>query len=412
MSCETPDLLPLDAVSQYLQQHLSPVTESQRVALSDAAGKIVSMDIHAPVDVPRQAVATMDGYAFRHADFIGNRERDFICIGKLFAGHEHPGVIQSGECLRIMTGASIPAGADCVVMQEQVRVDGNHVRCEKMPACGDNINPRAADLREGQLLFSAGHRLRPADVGLLASLGIGEVDTLRPLRIALLSTGDELLTPGEPWRSGAIYDINRYTLGSMLKKLPVEVLDYGIVGDEFQTLFDVFQHAESRADVIISSGGVSVGDADYTRMVLEKRGDLQLWRIAMKPGKPFAFGHFGAARFFGLPGNPVSALVTFHQLVIPALRRLCGEVFQVEPMLSAVASEPLHKVPGRTDYQRGILELAGSGLRVRSSGAQGSALLTSVVNANCFIVLEQERGPVAAGEPVAVIPFDSILGYH
>lgn len=412
MSCETSDLLSLEAVSQYLQQHLLPLTETRIVTLPDACGKIIAADISAPVDVPRQAVATMDGYAFKHADFIGHRKRDFICIGKLFAGHEYPGVIQSGECLRIMTGASIPAGADCVVMQEQVLVDGNHVCCEKVPACGDNINARGADLTTGQLLFSAGHRLRPADIGLLASMGIGEVTTVRPLRIALLSTGDELLTPGDPWRPGAIYDINRYTLGSMLKKLPVEVLDYGIVRDEFQTLFDVFQQAERQADVIISSGGVSVGEADYTRMVLEKRGDLQLWRIAMKPGKPFAFGHFGTAHFFGLPGNPVSALVTFHQLVIPALRRLCGEVFPTQPMVSAISSEPLNKLPGRTDYQRGILEPSSNGLRVRSSGAQGSALLTSVVNANCFIVLEQERGNVAVGERVSVIPFDSILGYN
>jgi molybdopterin molybdotransferase len=308
-----------------------------------------------------------------------------------------------------MTGALVPVGADTVVMQENVQRTGDQITLTQMPEAGENIRRAGEDISLGSQVLAAGQRLSALDIGLLASLGIAQVTVVRRLRVAILTTGDELLPAGAAPEQGKIYDSNRPLLAALLTRMPIDLIDLGIIADDLPALRSAFTTAMQWADVVISTGGVSVGDADYTKDVLAELGEIDFWKIAMKPGKPFAFGRLGQGWFFGLPGNPVSTAVTYHQLVVPGLRYLAGEALTSQQTLSAIAGHALKKQPGRTDFQRGILSNLNGVNTVVSAGLQSSGVLSAMAKANCYIRLEAEQDSVHAGGLVNVIPFDGFI---
>lgn len=402
--------LSVEQARQRIREALPRVAGTEFVALRQALGRVLARDLTSPVDVPSQANSAMDGFAVRAADLPASGTHSLRIIGTAWAGQPFDGSLGAGECVRIMTGAIMPAGADTVLMQEHVQHEGESVRVGAGHVAGENVRHPGEDLARGQSVITAGQRLRPADLGLLASLGIAEVPVRRRLRVAFFSTGDELRSLGEPLESGQIYDSNRYTLYGMLSRLGVELLDLGVVRDDPDALRAAFVEAAAIADAVMTSGGVSVGDADFVKDLLAELGEVNFWKIAMKPGRPLAFGRVGNAAFFGLPGNPVSVMATFYQFVQPGLRHMLGET-QTEPLSMTVrCGEALKKRPGRTDFQRGILERDAAGeLTVRSTGLQGSHVLSSVSHANCFIVLPADSGDVEAGTLVEVQPFEGLL---
>lgn len=403
--CAQPNLLPIeDALVRMLNQ-FDPITESEAILLPDALDRILASPVIAPINVPASDNSAMDGYALRAQD----SNSELKVIGQSLAGHPFSGTINAGQAVRIMTGALIPGGADTVVMQENVQRTEEKIVITQTPNEGDNIRHAGEDIKSGSQILPSGHRINALDIGLLASLGLTQVNVLRRLRVAILTTGDELLAAGAAPESGKIYDSNRPLLAALLTRLPVEILDLGIIADDKEALRIAFTTATQWADVVISTGGVSVGDADYTKDVLAELGEIDFWKIAMKPGKPFAFGRLGQGWFFGLPGNPVSTAVTYHQLVVPGLRYLAGETIAPQQVLSAHAGHPLKKQPGRTDFQRGILRADKGTNTVISAGMQSSGVLSAMAKANCYIRLEAERGSVAAGEIVSVIPFDEFI---
>lgn len=407
--CSQPGLLSVDAALNRILSQLNPLQESESLPLAAALDRVLATAINAPVNVPGGDNSAMDGYAVRARDCSGNASKPLHIIGESFAGHPFSGLVNEDEAVRIMTGALIPAGADAVIMQENTQRNGDFLSVMQAPATGENIRRAGEDIALGTELLPAGRLINALDIGLLASVGCAQVSVLRKLRIALLTTGDELLLPGAVPAQGKIYDSNRPMLAALLQRLPVELLDLGIVPDAPEKLREAFAQASCWADVVISTGGVSVGDADYTKDVLAELGAVDFWKIAMKPGKPFAFGRLGQGWFFGLPGNPVSTAVTYHQMVVPALRYLAGEQFIENEILLAQAKAPLKKQPGRMDFQRGLLSVEQGENQVVSAGMQSSGVLSSMAKANCFIRLEQERGSVAAGEQVSVIPFDRYI---
>ncbi|QFI54959.1 molybdopterin molybdotransferase MoeA [Aeromonas simiae] len=406
-------LRPLDDALRAMLAALSPVAGTESLPIGQALGRVLAEPIVSPMDVPPFDNSAMDGYALRSGDLAAT---DTLQLqGRALAGHPlgcegaYGAACEAGHCVRIMTGAALPEGADSVVMQEETEADGNRVRFLVKAQPGQHVRRRGEDIAQGATVLAAGLRLTARELPLLASLGIATVTVRRRLKVALLSTGDELKPVGTPLAHGEIYDSNRYGVRAMLERLQVEVLDLGIIPDVPDALRAAFLRAQQEADALITSGGVSVGEADYTKQLLEELGEIDFWKLAIKPGKPFAFGHLGHTRFFGLPGNPVSALVTFDQLVRPALAVLAGESVRPPLRLAATAAEPLKKAPGRLDFQRGILESTASGLVVRSTGSQDSGVFSSLTRANCYIVLERERGRVEAGETVTVEPFGSLL---
>jgi len=411
--CSQPGLLPVDQAISLMRNAITPVSETETLPLSDALDRILAVSIYSSINVPGHDNSAMDGYALRHKDV--NSETQLELVGQALAGHPFAGEMQSGQCVRIMTGAIVPAGADTVVMQENTSASEKFVRINKAPEAGENIRRAGEDIATGTLVFAQGKRIGPVDIGLLASLGVANVCVFRRVKVAVLSTGDELKPLGQPLQPGDIYDSNRPALIALLSRLNVEVIDIGCVADDPEKISAAFASAIARADVVISSGGVSVGDADYTKDVLETLGTINFWKVAMKPGKPFAFGSLHKSPstpgswFFGLPGNPVSTVVTYHQLVVPALRYLAGETQQDPIILSVSAQDNLKKQPGRADYQRGYLRLQDTGNHVVTTGNQSSGVLSSVAQANCYILLEQERGSVNPGEKVNVILFDRFL---
>ncbi len=331
--------------------------------------------------------------------------------GKAFAGAPFNGDWPANTCVRIMTGAPIPVGAEAVIMQEQAEVSDAGVRFTAEVQAGQNIRLAGEDIRLGAGVLPAGVRLGAAQLPLLASLGVAEVQVMRKLKVAVFSTGDELQPVGQPLQAGQIYDTNRFAVRLMLEQLGCETLDLGIIRDDQNALRAAFEQADSQADVVISSGGVSVGEADYTKQMLDELGEVSFWKLAIKPGKPFAFGKLKHAWFCGLPGNPVSAALTFYQLVQPLLAKLAGySDWQLPPRLQARALTPLKKAPGRLDFQRGVFTSNAQGeLEVSSTGHQGSHVFSSFSQGNCFIVLERDRGSVAVGEMVDVEPFNALL---
>ncbi|MEH8149564.1 molybdopterin molybdotransferase MoeA [Aeromonas veronii] len=407
MGFDTSGLLPLSDALQGMLEQLASCCDSEQQPLPEALGRVLASDIASPLAVPPFDNSAMDGYAVRLSDLTSGTP--LIMAGKAFAGQPYQGEWPAGHCVRIMTGAPVPEGTDAVVMQEETLADGDRITFLAQPEPGQNIRRAGSDIGKGACVLPAGTRLTPREMPLLASLGVATVTVRRPLKVAIFSTGDELKPVGTPLAHGDIYDSNRYGVRAMLARMGCDCLDLGIIPDDPAQLRAAFIRADEEADVLITTGGVSVGEADFTKQLLDELGEIGFWKLAIKPGKPFAFGRLPRAWFFGLPGNPVSAMVTFDQLVQPALAKLAGQHFERPLQLQAIAAEPLKKSPGRLDFQRGILSQGPNGLEVRSTGSQDSAVFSSLSRANCYIVLERERGRVAAGETVTVEPFGGLL---
>ncbi|HZQ63342.1 MAG TPA: gephyrin-like molybdotransferase Glp [Casimicrobiaceae bacterium] len=401
-----PNSMPVDKARALIRQFLSPVKAIERVHVRHALDRVLATDVVSPINVPGHDNSAMDGYAVRFADLASDRETVLKRVGESFAGKPSDVRIGAGEALRIFTGAVMPEGADTVVMQERAREESGrvYIAAGAVSKAGQNRRFAGEDLKAGEVVFAAGQRVRPAELGMMASLGIGEASVYRRLRVAFFSTGDELKSIGSTLGAGEIYDSNRYTIYGMLARLDCDMLDMGVVPDVPEALERAFADAAAAADVVITSGGVSVGEADFVKQLLDKLGEVLFWKIAMKPGRPLAYGRIGQAHFFGLPGNPVSVMVTFYEFVRDALRILQGERNVAPlPMLKVTLAAPIRKAPGRTEFQRGVLSQDERGhWSVRTTGDQGSGILSSMSRANCFIVLPAESGNVDAGATVDV----------
>ena len=414
-----PQSLPFVEALRRVLEAAPPPAQSQRLALGDALGRVLACDVRARCDVPGHTNSAMDGYALRARDLPRAGAARFKVIGAAFAGRPFDGTLGAGECVRIMTGGVMPQGSDTVVIQEHADADGDgdasgpgaRVAINAGHRAGQNVRRAGEDVAQGDVALTRGRRLSAADVGLLASLGVGEVEAFRRPKVLLFSTGDELRPVGTPLKAGEVYDSNRHTIACMLQRLGVEVADHGVVRDDREQLRAAFAEGARGHDAVITSGGVSVGEADFTKRTLDELGEVGFWKIAMKPGRPFAFGRIGDAVYFGLPGNPVSVMATFYVLVQPALRKMMGENDVAPLTLRARCTSALRKRPGRVEFQRGILSAGSSaGLpAVESTGAQGSGILSSMARANCFIFLPADAGEVAAGGEVTVLPFAGLV---
>ncbi len=403
--------LRLDEARTRILAHVRPVEGSERLALRDALGRVLFAPVRSTVDVPSHTNSAMDGYALAGTELPAEGERLFEVAGTSWAGRPYAGTVANGQCVRIMTGAMLPPGTDTVVMQEHVRVDGEGVSIASGHRPGQHRREAGEDIREGEVAVQAGTLLRPAHLGLVASVGVGEVEVRRRPRVAIFSTGDELRGVGEALGPGQIYDSNRYSMYGMVTRLGLEVVDLGVVPDTREATLAAFEQAAATADAVVTSGGVSVGEADFVVETLERLGRVGFWKVAMKPGKPIAFGHVGQALFFGLPGNPVSAMVTFYQLVQPALEALAGAIATHPPLLlEATCQTRLKKKAGRLEFQRGILERGTDGrYLVHGVGHQGAGVLRSMAEANCFIVLPLEQETIQPGAQVQVQPFAGLV---
>jgi molybdopterin molybdotransferase len=399
-----PNSMPVDKARDIIARFLAPVTATERLHLRGALARILAEDVISPIDVPAHDNSAMDGYAVRFSDLNPKGEITLRVAGTAFAGAPYSGAMPAGECVRIMTGGVVPEGADTIVMQEHVKAKDGQVTIGTGHRKGQHLRRAGEDLAAGQVALKRGAVLRPAEIGLIASLGIPEVFVYRRLRVAFFSTGDELVSIGTVPKEGQIYDSNRYTIHGMLQRLGCEAIDMGVVRDDPNLLESAFLQAAATADVVITSGGVSVGEADFVKELLNRLGEVVFWKIAMKPGRPLAYGKVGAAHFFGLPGNPVSVMVTFYQFVRDALLKLSGrDPVEPLPTFRVPCTSSLKKAPGRTEFQRGILTRDSNGAwSVRVTGEQGSGILRSMAEANCFIILPTDQGNVAPGTLVEV----------
>ena len=433
-----PQALTCSDVNVFLSRLVEPVTGTQTVPLFDALGRVLAQDILSPISVPPHDNSAMDGFAFDSTQLSAQTPLTLRVVGTALAGKAWSGSVKPGECVKIMTGAIMPGGLDTVVPQEFVTHSA--AATITIPAgllqAGDNRRKLGEDLMQGQTALQKGELLTPAALGLLASLGLPQVTVWRKLRVAYFSTGDEILSLGDTPREGAVFDSNRYTVFGLLSRLGCDVIDMGVVRDEPELLEAAFTRAATGADVIITSGGVSVGEADYTRAMMKKLGDVAFWKIAMRPGRPMAVGRISSTKLassprdicadsyqfnsnpetphtavlFGLPGNPVAVMVTFLAFVRPALLQMMGCTASAPPLLKARSVEAIRKKPGRTEYQRGTVSTAPDGsLQVRTTGNQGSGVLSSMVQANGLIVLHHAQGSVAAGDDVDVMMFDGVI---
>ena len=408
-----PNSMPVDRARALITHYLEPVTTVERVHIRQALGRTLAADVVSPIDVPGHDNSAMDGWAVRYADLAAGAPTTLERIGESFAGRPCAAIVGRGQAVRIFTGGVMPQGADTVVMQERAEERGAGVVVEPgaVTKAGQNRRFAGEDVKAGDVVFHRGQAMKPAEIGMLASLGVNEVAVYRRLVVAFFSTGDELVSIGTPLAAGQIYDSNRYTIGAMLSRLGCESIDMGVVPDVPDALERAFREAAECADVVITSGGVSVGEADYVKQLLERMGEVVFWKIAMKPGRPLAYGRIGGAHFFGLPGNPVSVMVTFYQFVRDAMMILQGRT-NVEPVptFKAALAAPIRKAPGRTEFQRGILARAADGSwTVRTTGDQGSGILSSMSQANCFIVLPTETGNLDAGSQVDVQPLEGLI---
>ena len=384
--------------------------ETEVVALRDGLNRVLAKEIISTINVPPYANSAMDGYAFNSADLPSSGEKTLTMVGKSFAGIPFEREVKPGECVRIMTGAQIANGTDTVIMQEQVQVNENAITIKSGHCKNENVRHIGEDIKNGDTVLKPGQQLTPAELGVLASLGVAEVTVQKRIRVAFFSTGDELRNVDKELEEGQIYDSNRYTLFGMLKNLNVELIDMGIIPDDRTAIEDAFKQAAKNADAIITSGGVSVGEADYVKETLDKLGKVDFWKIAMKPGKPLAFGFVDDAVFFGLPGNPVSVMATFYQFALPTLKTMMGLNETKSTIVKVACKTDLRKTAGRTDFQRGILLTNDQGeLVVESIGMQASHVLSGMSKANCFIILPQDWGNVEAGTLVDVQPFRGLM---
>ncbi len=396
---------------RYILDHIEPVRGWECVAVRQALDRVLARDLIAPCDVPAYDNSAMDGYAVRGADLRAEGDTPLRVVGTALAGAAFDGRVEPGQAVRIMTGAVLPAGADTVVVQEVVRVAGDEVIVPAGERTGQNVRRAGEDLAAGRPALAAGKRIGPAELGLIASLGVAEVDVYRRPRVAFFSTGDELASLGRPLAAGEVYDSNRYTLFGALTRLGVDVVDLGVVRDDPASLEAALTEAAATADAVFTTGGVSVGEADYVKALVGKLGEVRFWKIDIKPGRPMAFGRLGNAWFFGLPGNPVAVVVSFYQIALDPLLRLMGvDPLPERPTVRARAAVPLKKSRGRREFPRGVVYREGEDWYVRPSGRQGSGILRSVVDANAFIVLPEDGGEVAAGDWVEVQMFDGLMG--
>ncbi|MDT3735804.1 MAG: molybdopterin molybdotransferase MoeA [Denitratisoma sp.] len=409
-----PESLSVEQARKLILGLVEPVAGTERLFVRNALGRVLAEDVLATANVPGHDNSAMDGYAVRYADLAAEGETMLRLAGTAFAGRTFAGSLEAGQCVRIMTGGVIPEGADTVVIQELVRAENDRIVVPPKQRQGQHVRRAGEDLRAGTPAIRAGKVIRPAELGLIASLGVAEVNVRRRLRVAFFSTGDELCSVGTPLGEGEVYDSNRYTLYGMLTRLGCEAIDLGVVRDDPDALEAAFRRSAVQADVILTSGGVSVGEADFIRGMMEKLGEVAFWKIAMRPGRPMAFGKIGSdkntAWLFGLPGNPVAVMVTFYEFVREALLKMMG-VAPVEPLpqFRVPCVTPLKKRPGRSEFQRGILFRENGEWKVRATGTQGSGVLRSMSEANCIIVVEHERGNVEPGEAVDVQPFEGLV---
>jgi molybdopterin molybdotransferase len=403
-TCDSPGLLPIETAISTMLENVISVLESERLELDEALGRVLAEDVVSNINVPPNDNSAMDGYAMRCEDL--SKSNTLVLVGTALAGVPFKQKVLAGQCIRIMTGAVIPQGADSVVMQENTEAEDNAVIFKQIPEFGNSVRIAGEDIQQGQVVVAKGTKITPANLALIASVGMAEISVIRLIKVGIIATGDELTAPGQTLIDGAIYESNRYALTALLNTFPIVLFDFGIVKDDKIDLKAVFEQAGSHCDLVLSCGGVSVGDADYVKEVLDDLGSINFWKVAIKPGKPFAFGRLGHAWFCGLPGNPVSSYVTFQQLVTPVLQKLSGQSYLPAPHFVAKAACHIRKRPGRADYQRGIFYRdEQSELWVKPNGKQGSGIMSSIANANCYIVLEQEAGDVKMGDNVNIQPF-------
>ncbi|MGX2041237.1 molybdopterin molybdotransferase MoeA [Methylocaldum sp. MU1018] len=397
-------LLSLEDALDRMLETITPIRETEQLPLKRALGRILAEDIHSTTDLPPFRNSAMDGYAVRTEDL--EKTSTLRVAGTAWAGRPYPAPLSPGECARIFTGAALPENADAVLMQERARRLGDQIQIAEKPKPGEHVRPQGEEIKAGDRLLSEGKRLGPAELGLLASIGMPAVTVRRKLRVAFFSTGDELRAITEPLAFGEIHDSNRYVLDALLAALDIETIDMGVIRDDKEAIRSALLEASSQAAAVVTSGGASVGDADFITEVMRDIGHIDFWKIAIKPGKPFAFGRIDSSLFFGLPGNPVSMMVTFQQLARPALLRLMGAPL-IEPLrLQAVCTNRLHKRPGRLEFQRGAYRRApNGGYTVAGLTCQGSSQMTSMSSANCFIVLPAQSTGIEAGQTVEIEPF-------
>lgn len=399
-----------EALSRILEA-VQSVSGTDTVPIRDALGRVVASPIVSSINVPSHTNSAMDGYAVRAQDLPAIGEKQLQVVGTAFAGKPYLGEVGENQAIRIMTGAVVPPETDVVIMQEHAEAgDDGSVTIDDRHKVGQNVRAIGEDITAGTEVLHRGHIIGPADLGLIASLGIAEFDVYRKTRVAFFSTGDELRGIGETLDLGQIYDSNRYTLHGMLTRLGVEIIDLGVVRDDRDTVRSALADAAASADIVITSGGVSVGEADYIKEVLTEIGEVRFWKVAMKPGRPLAFGTIDGAVFFGLPGNPVSVMVTFYQFVQPCILKIMGAEPRPQILLKAQAGNVLKKRPGRVEYQRGFLARNDAGeFVVRTEADQGSGILSSMSNANCFVVLSMDSSQIEPGSLVDVQPFFGIM---
>ncbi|WP_211343720.1 bifunctional molybdopterin-guanine dinucleotide biosynthesis adaptor protein MobB/molybdopterin molybdotransferase MoeA [Neptunomonas concharum] len=400
-------MLPVEESINRILNVVPNATKTERIPLSKAMDRVLATDQYSPFNVPPHTNSAMDGYAIAFTDPLPVSWR---LVGEAYAGRGYPEKLNQGEAVAIMTGAPVPEGADTIIIKEAASLKGAALSIQGGVQKGQHVRLAGEDIPRGSLCLPSGSLLSPQALGLLASMGLSSVEVFKPVKVAIFSTGDEVVDQGEALPEFGIYDTNRFTLRGMLTRLGCEVIDLGIIEDDQRSLSEALALAASSADIMLSSGGVSMGEADYIKSALKQEGRVDFWRIAMRPGRPLAFGDVGGKPFFGLPGNPVAVMVTFMQFVQPALRKMMGQTAWQPNRMIAIAEETLKSRLGRTDYSRGVYHINESGqLVVRSTGSQGSGILTSMVMANCLIEITDEFERIDVGEPVLIQPFSDLM---
>lgn len=405
------EAISVEAARQKILAKMTCIGKTEKLTLHQSLNRVLAEDVVSSINVPGHTNSAMDGYALSGDDLPGVSSDQYKVIGTSFAGQPFKQQCSAGQCVRIMTGAAMPTGTDTVVMQEHIeKVTDTEILIATGHKKNQNVRQAGEDIRKDSVVVKKGHAIQAADLGVIASIGIAEIDVYKQPRIAFFSTGDELRSIGEPLETGDIYDSNRYSLYGMLSQLNVEIIDLGVVKDNLSDLRQAFKAASSKADLVITTGGVSVGEADYVKTIIEEIGKIHIWKIAMKPGRPITFGELGNAFFFGLPGNPVSVMTTFYQFVLPAIQQLSGQGARSPLTFEVVSDSVLRKRRGRFECQRGILSRNETGqLTVRATGKQGSGILSSMSRANCLILLAEDCDGINIGDIVTVQPFSTYL---